>query len=84
MGCYLIDNDETQVWESEGGRPEPIRKTFLEWNNELINDKNAPFYVLDPDGFDRRAPDFYERLYTWEDFEQRALWSTCMFRDKEI
>lgn len=67
----------TQVYE----RPaEPIRKTFQEWNNELYHDQDAPFYVLDPDGFDRTAPDFWERTYTWEDFEQRAMWSTCMIR----
>lgn len=72
--------DETQIWDSEGGRPEPIRKTFLEWNKELIEDKTATFYVLDPDGFDRRDPNFWYKEYTWEDFERRAMLSTCMIR----
>jgi len=69
-------SEETQVYE----RPaDPVRKTFKEWNDELINEK-ASFYVLDPDGFDRAAPDFWDRLYTWEDFERRAMLSTCMIR----
>lgn len=70
-------DEDTQVYEIPA---EPVRKTFNEWNEGLVKDETAPFYVLDPDGFDRSEPDFWERTYTWEDFERRAMSSTCMIR----
>jgi hypothetical protein len=65
-----------------------MRRTFQEWNEEYIeNYPNAGynFYVLDPDGFDRESPDFYTRRYSREEFESRAMSSTCMIAPlKEI
>lgn len=55
----------------------PVKKTFSEWND--IFEKERRYKVMDPDGFDRAAPDFDTRLYTRSEFNDMAMFSTCQF-----
>lgn len=40
--------------------------------------------VWDPDGFDRTDPNVMSRGYTFKEFEQGSLRSTCMFHEGSI
>jgi hypothetical protein len=53
-------------------------KTISEWEKETCNigGRKSKVRILDPDGFDRRDPDLYKRLFTREEFEQGMIMST--------
>lgn len=46
------------------------RKTIKGWEAE------TGIQILDPDGFDRKDPYLYERLFTYEEFVDGAMYST--------
>lgn len=48
------------------------RKTSAEW------DKNYPYRIVDPDGWDRSNYQYswFEELITWAEFTERAMRST--------
>ena len=54
---------------------EVITRTFQEWNDS--QKRGNGWYVIDPDGFDRANWD-EDRLYTWQEFYERAMKSTLM------
>ncbi len=56
------------------------KKTSEEWSKEY---KNAE--VFDPDGWDRRNFQYswYEEKITFEEFEQRVMHSTCIWKQEE-
>lgn len=48
-----------------------VRKTIVEWC------KQFKVVIVDPDGFDRKDPDLYKRLFTEEEFMQGMMRSSC-------
>ena len=58
-----------------------ILKTSKQWYDELPEDKKI--IILDPDGWDRSNYEysFNEELITYDEFQKRVLFSTCMFNE---
>lgn len=52
------------------------RRTIAEWNAS----GQFPFEVVDPDGFNRKDPELPNRKFTYREFEQGAMGSTCQYR----
>lgn len=57
------------------------KKTSEKWQELKPNP-----HVYDPDGWDRMNFQFswYEELITAQEYEQRAMRSTCMWRAKDL
>lgn len=58
-----------------------ILKTSKQWYDEIPEDKKI--IILDPDGWDRSNYEysFNEELITYDEFQKRVLFSTCMFNE---
>ena len=46
------------------------KKTIEEWEEEL------KIEILDPDGFDRKDPNLYNKKFTEEEFREKMVYST--------
>lgn len=55
---------------------EGFRLTFNQWN--AIQPRGV--LVLDPDGWDRRDPEFHTKTYTLQEFLSRAMRSTVIVK----
>ena len=58
-----------------------ILKTSKQWYDEMPEDEKI--IIIDPNGWDRSNYEysFNEELITYNEFEERVMYSTCIFKD---
>jgi hypothetical protein len=53
-------------------------RTIEGWDGEF------GYVILDPDGFDRKDPQLYERLFTAEEYKEGSMRSTIEITDLDL